>query len=95
MKKHLFVFACLALPLAALASNDKGGAKPPAKAASAAAHPASRPAPYVKSADESRANVQVSKMRKSDMGACQKEAADKGLHDVERKQFLVTCMNGQ
>ncbi|MDH5329730.1 MAG: hypothetical protein OEW27_07260 [Aquincola sp.] len=99
MKKHLFVIACLALPLAALAANNKGGAKPPAAAASAAAKPASQPASqparHARTADESRASVQASKQRKSDMGACQKQADDKRLRDVERKQFVAACMSGK
>ncbi len=37
----------------------------------------------------------AAKQRNAVMGACQKEAAEKGLHYEERKLFLVACVNAK
>ena len=93
MNKSVLIALCLALPMAAWSADGKAAAKthvkPPKPAASAPAAQAAA------SAVDSRVAVRASKSRVSDMGACRKKAADQGLHEVEAKQFIVTCLRGQ
>jgi hypothetical protein len=91
MNKSVLILACLAFPLAAWAADAKPTAKPNGKSAKPAA---TAPAPAA-SPINSRAAVHASKARGSDMGACRKQAEDKGLRDVEAKQFMVTCMRSK
>ena len=103
MKKSLALLACLALPLAALAATP--AANTPAAAASGvktAHHDAARPAPAASAASGAArdgaqpgrlAELRAAKERGSVMSACQKQAADLKLQDVERKQFLTTCVH--
>ena len=88
MNKSALILVCLAFPLAAWAAD----AKPTNKANSKSAKPAAGAPATAASAVNSRAAVRASKARGSDMGACRKQAEDKGLRDVEVKQFMVTCM---
>jgi hypothetical protein len=92
MKKFLLIAACLALPLASFAADNKPAH---AKGASAPAHAkaARAPAPSASSVS-SREAVHASKMRGSANGACQKKATDQKLSGDERKAFMVTCMKG-
>lgn len=91
MNKSVLILACLAFPLAGWAADAKSTVKPSGKPGRAAA---SAPAPAA-SAVNSRAAVRASKARGSDMGACRKQAEDKGLRDLEAKQFMVTCLRGK
>ncbi len=92
MNKSLLIAVCLALPMVAWSADGKAAAKTHAKPAKPAA---SAPAARAASAVDSRVAVRASKSRVSDMGACRKKAADQGLHEVEAKQFIVTCLRGQ
>lgn len=82
--KSLITSVLSALALAALTTAHAAApaAKPIATAPAAAA---SGVAP--------RAAAHASKERSTQMGACQKQANDAKLNDVERKTFLVTCIN--
>lgn len=93
MNKSLLIAVCLVLPMAAWSADGKAAAKTHAKPATKPA--ASAPAAQAASAVDSRVAVRASKSRVSDMGACRKKAADQGLHEVEAKQFIVTCLRGQ
>lgn len=94
--KKMLIIACLIMPLFAAAADSKApktAPKPPKAAASAASAPsaASAAAQRVKAREAARA----SKTRRSDMGACRQQAAEKGLYGVAAKEFIVTCMKSQ
>jgi hypothetical protein len=86
MKTSLLVLALLTAPVIAMAADGA-----PAATTAAAATPAKPATPPV----DAHAALRASKERSTQMGACQKEAADKGLRDEERKQFLASCANGK
>ena len=91
MNKPALIFACLVLPVAAWAADGHAAAKPGGKRARPVAT-ASAPAA---SAVDSRVAVRASKTRGLDMSVCRKQAEDKGLRDVEAKQFMVACMRAK
>jgi hypothetical protein len=92
MKKHLLVIACLALPLAAMAGDGKSEGKPQ-QHAKRPAPAASAPAPVAAASGvDSRAAVLASRQRSTLLGGCQRQAMDKNLSGVERKQFVLTCI---
>jgi hypothetical protein len=86
MKTSLLVLALLTAPVIALAADG---------APSATGTPAAVPAKPATPPVDAHAALRASKERSTQMGACQKAAADKGLHDEERKQFLASCANAK
>jgi hypothetical protein len=86
MKTSILVLALLTAPLIAIATDGA-----PATTGTPAAVPAKPATPPV----DAHAALRASKERSTQMGACQKEAADKGLRDEARKQFLASCANAK
>ena len=91
MKKHLLVIASLVLPLAAMAGDGKPEGK--AQQGKRPVPAASAPAPVAAASGvDSRAAVQASRQRSTALGGCQRQAMDKNLSGVERKQFVLACI---
>ncbi len=88
MIKPILLLSCLALSFGALATAPKPVAAPAAKPASA---PASA-AEVQHDAVNAKAQLVAAKARGALMSACQKKAADQDLQQVERQQFLASCM---
>ena len=91
MKKPALLLSCLALSLSAFAASP---AAKPASAPKAAASAASAAHAHPAAAD-TRANVKAAKERGALMSACQAQAKEKSLQDVERKAFMTSCMAGK
>ena len=94
MNKSALLLSCLALSFGALAATPKPVTAP---VAALAAKPASAPASAAAlphDAVNSKAQLMAAKGRGALMSACQKKAADQDLQQVERQQFLASCMAG-
>ena len=92
--KSLVLALGLSLPLLALAAADKPAGKNASARKPAASAPASAAQPSA-NRNVGATALQRNRSRGAAMGACTKKAADQNLQDVERKQFIARCMNGQ
>ena len=98
MLKHVLIAACLALPLAALAADEKKEMTPQQQKMSSC----NKEAGDKKLAGEERKKFmstclstggkKVSQQEK--MTSCNKEAGDKKLAGEERKKFMSSCLSG-
>ncbi len=104
MLKHVLIAACLALPLAAVAADEKAATRTkeltPQQQKMASCN---REAGDKKLAGEERKKFMSSclsasggkKVTQQDkMTSCNKEAGDKKLAGEERKKFMSSCLSG-
>jgi hypothetical protein len=104
MLKHVLIAACLALPLAAVAADEKAATRTkeltPQQQKMASCN---REAGDKKLAGEERkkfmstclsANGGKKVTQQDKMTSCNKEAGDKKLAGEERKKFMSTCLSG-
>jgi hypothetical protein len=101
MYRKLVLALLVSLPLISSAAADGAkdkpakGNKPAAQASAPAASPSANPAQAANNHNSRKSEIQHQQSRGSKMGECQKLAADRGLKDIERKQFLGSCVAGK